>query len=148
MPDPVATDVARHHHGPVADRVVLGYDARMLRRKRLVAEGGLAFLVDLAQTTGLEDGDALVLDDGRAVAVAAADEPLLVVTGDLARLAWHIGNRHAPCEIGADALRIRADPVLADMLRHLGATVTEAAGPFRPEGGAYGHGRTMGHSHG
>jgi urease accessory protein len=34
------------------------------------------------------------------------------------------------------------------MLRQLGATVTEAVEPFTPEGGAYGHGRTMGHDHG
>jgi urease accessory protein len=34
------------------------------------------------------------------------------------------------------------------MLRHLGANVTEAQERFTPEGGAYGHGRTMGHDHG
>jgi urease accessory protein len=128
-------------------RVVLGYDERFLRRKRLTMASGDAFLVDLAETTNLLAGDAFELDDGRLVEIAAAEEPVLVIRGDLVRLAWHIGNRHTPCQIEPDRLVIRADHVLADMLRGLGATVTEALAPFTPEGGAYGLGRTMGHAH-
>jgi urease accessory protein len=128
-------------------RVVLGYEDRFLRRKRLTTVGGEAFLVDLSETSNLLAGDAFELSDGRLVEIAAADEPVLVIRGDLVRLAWHIGNRHTPCQIEADRLVIRADHVLADMLRGLGATVTEACAPFTPEGGAYGMGRTMGHAH-
>ncbi len=128
-------------------RVVLGYDERFLRRKRLITTAGEGFLVDLAETTNVLAGDAFELSDGRLVEVAAAAEAVLVVTGDLTRLAWHIGNRHTPCQIEADRLVIRADHVLADMLRGLGATVTPAEAPFTPEGGAYGMGRTMGHAH-
>ncbi|HOZ33386.1 MAG TPA: urease accessory protein UreE [Tabrizicola sp.] len=128
-------------------RVVLGYDERFLRRKRLVMASGEGFLVDLAETTNLLAGDAFELTDGRLVEIAAADEAVLVIKGDLVRLAWHIGNRHTPCQIEPDRLVIRADHVLADMLRGLGATVTEAQAPFTPEGGAYGMGRTMGHAH-
>ena len=128
-------------------RVVLGYDDRFLRRKRLTMASGEPFLVDLPGTANLLAGDALELDDGRLVEIAAADEAVLVIRGDLVRLAWHIGNRHTPCQIEADRLVIRADAVLADMLRGLGATVAEAQAPFTPEGGAYGLGRTMGHAH-
>jgi urease accessory protein len=128
-------------------RVVLGYDERFLRRKRLQTVSGEAFLVDLAETTNLIAGDAFELSDGRLVEIAAADEPVLVVRGDLTRLAWHIGNRHTPCQIEADRLLIRADHVLAEMLRGLGAEVVAATEPFMPEGGAYGLGRTMGHAH-
>ncbi|WP_431299465.1 urease accessory protein UreE [Tabrizicola sp. BL-A-41-H6] len=128
-------------------RVVLGYDERFLRRKRLVTAAGEGFLVDLPETTNVLAGDAFELSDGRLVEVAAASEAVLVVTGDLTRLAWHIGNRHTPCQIEADRLVIRADHVLAEMLRGLGATVTPAEAPFTPEGGAYGLGRTMGHAH-
>ena len=152
MPDtpPIASALRRAGSwSSAADKVTLDYDARFLRRKRLVAEGGLTFVVDLPETTSLEDGDALALEDGRLVAVAAAPEPLVAVTGEnLARLAWHIGNRHTPCEIGAGRLVIRHDHVLEAMLAGLGATLEPFEGPFRPEGGAYGHGRTMGHSHG
>jgi len=130
------------------DQVVLGYDERFLRRKRLVTVHGEGFLVDLPETTNLTEGDCFRLADGRLVEVISAEEPLLQVTGDLPRLAWHIGNRHTPCQIEADRLLIRVDHVLEAMLKQLGATVTKVSEPFTPEGGAYGHGRTMGHDHG
>ena len=145
---PRAAKVAGPGQWPeAADRVVLDYEGRFLRRKRLRGEKGTEFLVDLAETTSLEDGMAFALDDGRFVEVAAADEPLYALSGDLPRLAWHIGNRHTPCQIGADHLIIRQDHVLKAMLEGLGAQITDKTGPFRPEGGAYGHGRTMGHTH-
>ena len=146
---PFSQTVHRSGHWPrlATGRVVLGYDERFLRRKRLTMASGEAFLVDLAETTNLLAGDAFELSDGRLVEIAAAEEPVLVIRGDLVRLAWHIGNRHTPCQIEPDRLVIRADHVLADMLRGLGATVTETREPFTPEGGAYGMGRTMGHAH-
>lgn len=145
MTTPRAISIAPH---PTPDDfVALNYDERLLRRKRLTTSGGEDILVDLAETTSLHEGDCLILEDGRAIGVRAAPEPLLEIRGDLARLAWHIGNRHTPCEIGAETLRIRQDHVLQAMLEHLGASVDEVTGPFSPEGGAYGHGRTFGHSH-
>ena len=132
---------------PIAT-VTLDYEARMLRRKRLVTDDGRGIPVDLAQTTSLEAGAALVLPDGRWIEVAAAPEDVVEVRGPLPRLAWHIGNRHTPCQIGADHLVIRRDHVLEAMLTQLGAALTLTRAPFTPEGGAYGHGRTMGHAHG
>ncbi|MDJ0860085.1 MAG: urease accessory protein UreE [Dinoroseobacter sp.] len=129
------------------DAISLDYEARFLRRKRLVSDAGRAFLLDLPETVSVDEGQGFDLPDGTRVAVKAAPEPLMRVTGDLVRLAWHIGNRHTPCQIKHDHLLIRADKVLAKMLRGLGAEVTEIDAPFRPEGGAYGHGRTMGHDH-
>ena len=143
---PRATAVLRAT--PADDRVVLDYEGRFLRRKRLISATGVSFLVDLAETVSLDPGDALRLEDGRLIGVAAALEPCLRVTGPLPRLAWHIGNRHTPCQIAADHLLIRADHVLEGMLRGLGAGVTTTMAAFAPEGGAYGHGRTMGHDHG
>ena len=104
-------------------------------------------MVDLAETTNLNPGDALVLDDGRHIAVRAAEELVVQVRGDLPRLAWHIGNRHTPCQVAADHLVIRQDAVLEKMLTGLGAGLTRIIAAFHPEGGAYGHGRTMGHDH-
>lgn len=132
-----------------ADRCVLTYDERFLRRKRLVAEGGTSFVVDLENTTSLDHGDAFLMEDGRLIEVFAAPEALFAVTGpDMARLAWHIGNRHTPCQIGRGRLLIQRDPVIGHMLEHLGATVVPVNEPFTPEGGAYGHGRTHSHEHG
>jgi urease accessory protein len=133
--------------GPPVAKIDLDYEARFLRRKRLTCDDGNTVLVDLAQTVSLEAGDALQVEAGW-IEVTAAPEPLLRVTGDLVRLAWHIGNRHTPCQVADDHLLIRDDHVLKAMLELLGAGVEAVDGPFRPEGGAYGHGRTHGHSHG
>jgi urease accessory protein len=65
------------------------------------------------------------------VEVSAASAP------DLARLAWHLGNRHTDVQVVGDALRIRRDHVLEDMLLGLGAQLTPVEAPFDPEGGAY-----------
>jgi urease accessory protein len=128
-------------------RCVLTYEDRFLRRKVVKTAEGEALLVDLPQTTSLDHGDAFELTDGRLIEVTAAQEPLLEITGDLVQLAWHIGNRHTPCQIEATRLLIQDDPVIGHMLEHLGAQVSKVEAPFTPEGGAYGHGRTHSHEH-
>ena len=132
-----------------ADICQLDYEQRFLRRKVIEAVSGKQFVVNLSQTTSVDDGDAFELEGGGLVAIKAAPEPLLRVTGmNMARLAWHIGNRHTPCQIEGTYLLIQRDPVIAHMLDHLGADVEEIVAPFTPEGGAYGHGRTHSHDHG
>lgn len=139
--------------GEIVDRVVLDHGDRHRRRIAMRGVGGTAFLLDLAQATVLDDGDALVLDDGRLVWVEAAPERLLEIRGPtdhaLKRLIWHIGNRHIPAEIGAEAVWIAHDHVLAEMVRGLGGSAEPVERPFRPEGGAYegGHGHDHAHSH-
>ena len=135
--------------GSAVDSVTLDYEGRFLRRRVVTTDGGQRVLVDLAQATSLNAGDALVLDDGPRIRVQAAEEAVLRIRGvSLARLAWHIGNRHTPCQIADDHLIIAADPVIRHMLEHLGAEIEEARAPFTPEGGAYGQGRTHSHEHG
>ncbi len=148
-PDLTARSYHDHAHRPEpAGTVSLDYEGRFLRRKVLNLTDGRRLLVDLPKTTSLGHGGVLVLEDGSEIAVAAADEPLLQITGSaLTRLAWHIGNRHTPCQIEPDRLLIQQNHVMQDMLARLGATITAINAPFTPEGGAYGHGRTHGHSH-
>jgi len=125
----------------LADTVVLHFDDRHRRRIAMTGTKGLDFLLDLPDAVALRGGDALLLDDGRLVEVVAAAEPLIEVRGrtpgDLVRLAWHIGNRHLSAQVMANALRIRGDHVVEEMLRGLGASVVEIEAPFDPEGGAY-----------
>jgi urease accessory protein len=130
------------------DSCFLSYEDRFLRRKVLTTVKGKTLLVDLAHTTSLDHGDAFFVSDSQVIEVVAAPEPLLQITGDLVQLAWHIGNRHTPCQIESDQLLIQNDAVIAHMLEHLGATVNRIDAPFMPEGGAYGHGRTHSHEHG
>lgn len=143
-----ATTILREAGSTATETISLTYDARLLRRKRLVTDSGTAFHIDLPETVSLNQGDCFQFEDNNLIAVKAAPEPLLEVKGDLPRLAWHIGNRHTPCQVEADRLLIQTDHVLADMLSHLGAEVKEVTEPFTPEGGAYGHGRTFAHEHG
>jgi urease accessory protein len=129
----------------VIDRVVLDADERHRRRVVLTGERGTTFLLDLPHAVALKDGDGLVLDNGAIVQVSGKPEPLVEISAagppELARLAWHIGNRHTDVQVVGDRLRIRRDHVLEDMLRGLGATVTPVEAPFDPERGAYAHGQ-------
>lgn len=138
-----------HPHADPIGELRLDYEARFLRRKVLELTDGSRVLVDLPKTTSLDDGGVLILEDGCEIRVRAAPEPLIEVRGEpLHRLAWHIGNRHTPCQIEPDRLLIRRDHVIRDMLRRMGAELRDVTEPFTPDGGAYGHGRTHGHDHG
>ncbi|SDA26295.1 urease accessory protein [Methylobacterium sp. UNC378MF] len=138
--------------GEIVDRVVLDHGDRHRRRVAMRGAGGLGFLLDLPEPTVLEDGDALVLQDGRLVWVEAAPERLLEIRAGsdhaLKRLIWHIGNRHIAAEIGPDAVWIAHDHVLAEMVRGLGGTAESVERPFRPEGGAYSGDHGHDHPHG
>jgi len=136
--------------------VTLAYDDRHRRRIELETDAGEPFLVDLPRATLLGDGDGLALSDGTWLAVKAAPEALLEITAAapelLARLAWHIGNRHVPAQIEAQRLLIRDDHVIAAMLEGLGARVRHLTAPFTPERGAYAspphaHAHAHGHDH-
>jgi urease accessory protein len=80
--------------------------------------------------------------------VRAAPEDVLDIEADdpaqLARLAWHLDNRHLPVEVGTGRLRIAYDHVIEAMVRELGARCTRKQAPFQPEAGAY----AGGHHHG
>ena len=135
----------------VIDRVVLDAAERHRRRIVLTGEGGTSFLLDLPHAAMLRDGDGLVLEDGSIVRVAGKREPLVEITAenssDLARLAWHIGNRHTDVQIVGDRLRIRRDHVVEELLRRLGAQLSLIEAPFDPERGAYSEQHRHGHYH-
>ena len=131
------------------DKVVLDADERYRRRIMLTGERGIQFLLDLPHAAALHDGDGLVLENGALVRVAGKHESLFEISAasahELARLAWHIGNRHTDVQIVGDKLRIRRDHVLEEMLHGLGAQLTPVEAPFDPEHGAYGHGHQHHH---
>ena len=81
------------------------------------------------------------LDRVCVVLVRARPEPVLEIhvhdQAALVRIAWHLGNRHLPMQLDGTHIRIRADHVIADMVRGLGGHVAEVHAPFDPEGGAY-----------
>jgi urease accessory protein len=123
------------------DIVVLDADQRHIRRKRITLAGGEDILVDFEKPVRLEQGDRLVLEDGRVAQVVAAEEELMEVTArdprHLVELAWHIGNRHLPAQIAQDRILLRRDRVIRAMLEQLGASLRDVTEPFAPEHGAY-----------
>lgn len=137
--------------GVAADTVVLDFEDRHRRRITMEAVGGLAFLLDLAETVALRTGDAVKLEDGRLVEIVGASEPLSEVRAEnpehLLRLAWHLGNRHLPVQIANGRLRIRRDHVIEAMIEGLGGKTRAIEAAFDPEGGAYLQGSHAHHGH-
>ena len=135
----------------ITDETVLAYDQRERCRLRIALASGATAALFLPRGSVLRDGDLLTGPEGAVVRVRAALEATYRISARdahaLVRCAFHLGNRHGQVQIGADHLRIRADPVLRDMLAGLGATVTEQQAAFHPEPGAYGGGHGHGHAH-
>jgi len=126
---------------PASGRLVLPFEVRSRSRFRARLQSGEAVGVQLPRGEILRGGDQLLASDGRVIEVAAADEEVSTVRGEdgaqLARAAYHLGNRHVPLQIGAGWIRYGHDHVLDDMVRGLGLAVSIEAAPFEPEAGAY-----------
>ena len=136
--------------GKSVGTVTLAFQDRHRRRIRMADDTGEPFMLDLTEAEHLHDGDGLRLENGDVIEVRSAVEAVLDIQCEdmfhASRVAWHIGNRHIPMQVlDSGKLRIQADHVLADMLRGLGAQVSEIEAAFSPEPGAYAGG---GHSHG
>src|ERR1043165_667990 len=129
------------------DTLILNADERRLQTGLCRCVNGTEIGVMLPEPVMLRNGDALELDDGSIVDVVIEPEPLIEIRGadltHLARLAWHLGDRHVPVQIFANRLRMRPDAALEAMLKRLGARLTPIEAPFDAEGGAYAH-----HAHG
>ena len=135
-----------------AASVELDWDVRQKSRFDAVDSQGRQLGVFLPRGTVVRGGDVLVAEDGSMIRVAAAPQPVLVITHcsehgtpfDLMRAAYHLGNRHVAIELKPDHLKIEPDHVLADMLRAMHLIVNAQDAAFEPEGGAYSH---HGHDH-
>ncbi len=127
--------------------LLLPFEQRQKSRLRALASGGEEIGLLLERGTILRDGDCLRADDGRVVRVRAAPEELIEVrcgtAEQLARAAYHLGNRHTPVQVGPGWLRLAADRVLAEKLTGLGLAPLALTAPFEPEAGAY----AAGHQH-
>lgn len=139
--------------GAVAcERLLLPFESRCKSRLRTRLASGEEAGLFLERGRLLRGGDKLLGNDGRVVEVVAAPEMLMQATSDdplqLARAAYHLGNRHVAVQVLAGSLRFARDHVLGEMVRGLGLPVTEVKAPFEPEAGAYGgHGAHGGRGH-
>lgn len=127
--------------GKPADYITLSEEDRFRRHIVMRSDSGYQFLFSFPTTQRLRHRDRLLLEDGRQIEVIAALEPLYEVRAgaesDLISLAWHLGNRHEAIELYWDHIRIRQDPVIADMLVQMGVSLVKIDAHFTPIIGAY-----------
>ena len=137
---------------PVAT-LTLPLEQRVRGRLRVSLDDGRDAGLFLDRGPILRGDDLLRAEDGSVIRVQAAAESVSVARTDdahlLARICYHLGNRHAPLQILPGEVRYSHDHVLDDMLRGLGLEPDYAELPFEPEPGAYGeHGTEHAHGHG
>ena len=137
----------------VKGQLKLPFESRQKSRLRTRLASGEEVALLLPRGEILRGGDLVTASDGRVIEIQAEPEKLLHVECDspaaLAKAAYHLGNRHVPVQVGEGFLRLADDHVLAEMLKTLGAKVSEVEAPFEPEAGAYAGGHhqhdEMGH---
>ncbi len=130
-------------------------EERTRSRYRFDTPDGQALFFRLPRGTVIHSGDLLEAESGEIIEILAKPEAVLTVTASnsltLLKAAYHLGNRHVPVEITSDYLRLKPDPVLAEMLSHLEVKIQEDVLPFQPESGAYdshaSHQQTHHHQH-
>jgi urease accessory protein len=126
--------------------LLLPFELRQKTRLRTRTTAGEETGLFLPRGSALRDGDFLEAEDGRIVKVTARPEKVLQIgcpdAVQLARIAYHLGNRHVALQIGPGWLRMADDHVLRQMVEGLGAAAVAIDAPFEPEAGAYG-----GHHH-
>jgi len=126
----------------------LPIDQRTKSRLKVTLDDGRQAGLFLPRGKVLRGGDLLQSTEGLIVQVRAAAESVSTVHSDdalaLARVSYHLGNRHVPLQITSKWVRYQHDHVLDDMVSGLGLTVEVEQAPFEPEAGAY---QSAAHSH-
>lgn len=133
----------------VKGQLRLPFEQRQKSRLKTKLVSGEEVALMLPRGEILRGGDLVTASDGRVIEVLAEPEKVLHIESDaLAKIAYHLGNRHVPVQVGDGFLRIAADHVLEEMVKKLGAKVSAVEAPFEPEAGAYAGGHQhdeMGH---
>ena len=139
------------------DTLTLPYEQRVLGRLKAASDAGRPLGLFLDRGPVLRDGEGLRAESGEVVRIRAAAEPVVtarIAAGlPLARLAYHLGNRHVQLALGEDEeggwLRFPPDHVLEELATLLGATLVHHKAPFDPEPGASQQpgGHAPGHGH-
>ncbi|MDN2660652.1 urease accessory protein UreE [Neptunomonas sp. CHC150] len=127
----------------------LPINKRIKGRLRVELDTGEEAGLFLQRGITLRDGDQIATEDGYVVRIIAANESVSTVQCHdpllLTRIAYHLGNRHVPLQVGDGFVRYQHDHVLDDMVKGLGGQVVSEQAPFEPEAGAYGGSSSHGH---
>jgi len=105
------------------ERVALGWEDRLRSRQRVTSDAGTEIGIALPTGQALTEGDILFEDADRVVTVGAIPEDVLVLYADsaeeLARVAYQVGNRHAPVSIEKDRVITPYDNVLEEYFQKM-----------------------------
>ncbi len=130
--------------------LTLPWSQRTRSRLRVRLDNGEEAGLFLERGIVLRGGDNLLAEDNTVVRIRAAAETVSTIRCtkplQLARVCYHLGNRHVDLEISEHRVRYPHDHVLDDMVRAMGLTVVVEQASFEPEAGAYG--AAHGHHHG
>ena len=158
----------REFKGEPALQIALTFAEREKTRFRGATDNGTEIAVLLPRGSVLRGNVVLAGEEGSplpGVLVNAAKEPVVRATVhtplELAKLAYHLGNRHTPVQLlepeESDhgmhyALQFKPDDVLAELAERLGGHVHGVIAAFEPEGGAYSgvahaHAHQQNHAH-
>jgi len=134
----------------VKGQLRLPFEQRQKSRLKTKLVSGEEVALLLPRGEILRGGDLVTASDGRVIEVVSETEKLLHVEAEsLPKVAYHLGNRHVPVQVGEGFLRIAEDHVLEEMLKKMGVKVSRVEAPFEPEAGAYAGGHhehdEMGH---
>lgn len=124
----------------VTDTLTLPFDLRQKSRQRVVLGSGREAALMIERGVVLRGNDRLVGADENVLVIAAKEQVSTVESSDLlllTRVAYHLGNRHVPLQVGHGFVRYQVDHVLDDMVRDLGLSPRVEQAPFEPEAGAY-----------
>ena len=148
--EPIAANLA-------TDTLTLPFEMRTRGRFRAISDAGREVGVFLDRGPVLRDGEGLRAEGGETLRVRAAVEPVVTAHIEaglaLARLCYHLGNRHVQLALGGgDAgsgwVCFPPDHVLEALAERLGARLERHQAPFDPEPGAYAQaGEGHGHHH-
>lgn len=132
--------------------LTLTFEQRSKGRLKVALDNGSEAGLILKRGPILRGGDLVATDEGVCAVVSAKPETVSTVRSDnpllLARVSYHLGNRHVLLQIGPGMLRYQHDHVLDGMVRQLGLEPICEQAPFEPEPGAYGeHGSDHDHGH-
>ncbi len=153
---PRATNIIAGHAArglAAADSVLLDHTQRAGGTLSIASVKGETIHLDFMGR--LRSDDIIALDNGSLVEVVAKPEPLVEAraadVAALARIAWHLGDRHIAVQLLPNRIRALREPATEDLLKSLGAKVALIDAPFEPEGGAYevpsDHAHDQGHDH-
>ena len=117
------------------------FEKRQKTRQKTALDSGLVIGLMLPRGTLIRGGDLLIAESGKFIRVSSKPEWVSCVQStdpnNLAKVAYHLGNRHVWVQIGDGWLSYLLDHVLDHMVEGLGEEPVHELRPFEPEAGAY-----------